>query len=306
MDEDKTLETTSGDDWDGMDFSDLEDVDAGEEEGETTEQSAEQTLGTHAETDGGSKDADGGEVNQQTQPKAEDGDGDTAEHTEQGEGDQTFTLKYMDEVKTVTKDEAVVLAQKGMDYDRVKQKQTDAQTALDSANNKLAYFEQLASSQNMTLDQLIDDVMATQLSVREGIDKTVALGRVQVDRERKALEAEKSRLSQADTDKAEAQKRQQKDIDEFSKEYPDVFAKLATDKDAIPKQVWDDVSRGMTLVSAYSKHEKAALKAENERLKAEAEKLKQKQINKSRSTGSQATKGEDSGRDFADMWWDEN
>ena len=41
MDEDKTLETTSGDDWDGMDFSDLQDVDAGEEEGETTEQSAE-------------------------------------------------------------------------------------------------------------------------------------------------------------------------------------------------------------------------------------------------------------------------
>lgn len=199
-----------------------------------------------------------------------------------------------------------MLAQKGMDYDRVKQKQTDAQTALDSANSKLAYFEQLASSQNMTLDQLIDDVMATQLSAREGIDKTVALGRVQVDRERKALEAEKARLSQADTDKSEAQKRQQKDIDEFSKEYPDVFAKLATDKDAIPKEVWDDVSRGMTLVSAYSKHEKAALKAENERLKAEAEKLKQKQINKSRSTGSQATKGEDSGRDFADMWWDEN
>ena len=63
MDEDKTLETTSGDDWDGMDFSDLEEVDAGEEGGETTEQSAEQTLGTHDETDGGSKDAAGGEVN---------------------------------------------------------------------------------------------------------------------------------------------------------------------------------------------------------------------------------------------------
>ena len=136
MDEDKTLETTSGDDWDGMDFSDLEDVDAGDES-ENAEQGTEQTEGTQTETDGGSKDADGGEVNQQTQPKAEDGDGDTAEHTEQGEGDQTFTLKYMDEVKTVTKDEAVVLAQKGMDYDRVKQKQTDAQTALDSANNNL-------------------------------------------------------------------------------------------------------------------------------------------------------------------------
>jgi len=45
---------------------------------------------------------------------------------------------------------------------------------------------------------------------------------------------------------------------------------------------------------------------DNPQNKAEAEKLKQKQINKSRSTGSQATKGEDSGRDFADMWWDEN
>ena len=54
------------------------------------------------------------------------------------------------------------------------------------------------------------------------------------------------------------------------------------------------------------KYYKEKIYTEDERQILWIEKMKQKQINKSRSTGSQATKGEDSGRDFADMWWDEN
>ena len=92
----------------------------------------------------------------------------------------------------------------------------------------------------------------------------------------------------------------------FQKEYPDVFAKLATDKDAVPATVWADVNKGETLVAAYAKYERAQLKAENDKLKAEAEQIKQKQINKSRSTGSQTTKGNTSTEDLIDRLWNEN
>ena len=164
----------------------------------------------------------------------------------------------------------------------------------------------MASSQGKTLDQLIDSVMAEQLAAREGIDPAVALGRVQIERERKQLEAEKARLAKGADEQALAEKKRQDDITAFQNEYPDVFAKLATDKNAIPATVWEDVNKGESLVAAYAKYERAQLKAENDKLKAEAEQIKQKQINKSRSTGSQSTKGAGSERDLIDMLWDEN
>ena len=134
----------------------------------------------------------------------------------------------------------------------------------------------------------------------------MALGRVQIERERKQLEAEKAKLAKGADEQALAEKKRQDDITAFQNEYPDVFAKLATDKNAIPADVWEDVNKGESLVAAYAKYERAQLKAELERAKAEAEQIKQKQINKSRSTGSQATKGAGSERDLIDMLWDEN
>ena len=134
----------------------------------------------------------------------------------------------------------------------------------------------------------------------------MALGRVQIERERKQLEAEKAKLAKGADEQALAEKKRQDDITAFQNEYPDVFAKLATDKNAIPAAVWEDVNKGETLVAAYAKYERAQLKAELERAKAEAEQIKQKQINKSRSTGSQTTKGNTSTEDLIDRLWNEN
>ena len=44
---------------------------------------------------------------------------------------------------------------------------------------------------------------------------------------------------------AEAQKkRAEEDVRAFSAKFPDVAAKMATDKTAIPQEVWDAVKRG--------------------------------------------------------------
>lgn len=298
MDEDKTLETTASDDWSDVDFSDLPAEDADE---------PEQAEGEQDKTASGGEDADSGEANQQTHDEAEQADGTKeTEDVTPDEGNQTFTLNYLGAEKVVSKDEAVTLAQKGMDYDRIRQKHEETLSELTTAKDKLSFFEQMASSQGKTLDQLIDSAMAEQLATREGIDPAVALGRVQLDRERKQLEAEKAKLTKGADEKATAEKKRQDDITAFQKEYPDVFAKLATDKNAIPATVWEDVNKGESLVVAYAKYERAQLKAELEKAKAEAEKTKQKQINKSRSTGSQTTKGNTSAEDLIDRLWNEN
>jgi len=295
MDEKTNLEITDGESWDDIDFSDIV------SDGEETE------TGATAEANGDGEAADGGEADQPTHDEAEQTDGTkAADDVTPDDGNQTFTLNYLGAEKVVSKDEAVTLAQKGMDYDRIRQKHEDTLSELTTAKDKLSFFEQMASSQGKTLDQLIDSVMAEQLAAREGIDPAVALGRVQIERERKQLEAEKARLAKGADEQALAEKKRQDDITAFQKEYPDVFAKLATDKDAVPATVWADVNKGETLAAAYAKYERAQLKAENDKLKAEAEQIKQKQINKSRSTGSQSTKGAGSERDLIDMLWDEN
>ena len=298
MDEDKTLETTASDDWSDIDFSDVPAEDTEDQE---------QAEGEQDKTASGGEDADSGEANQQTHDEAEQADGTKeTEDVTPDEGNQTFTLNYLGAEKVVSKDEAVTLAQKGMDYDRIRQKHEETLSELTTAKDKLSFFEQMASSQGKTLDQLIDSAMAEQLATREGIDPAVALGRVQLDRERKQLEAEKAKLTKGADEKATAEKKRQDDITAFQKEYPDVFAKLATDKNAIPATVWEDVNKGESLVVAYAKYERAQLKAELEKAKAEAEKTKQKQINKSRSTGSQTTKGNTSAEDLIDRLWNEN
>ena len=295
MDEKTNLEITDGESWDDIDFSDI----VGD--GEETE------TGATAEANGDGEAADGGEADQPTHGEAEQADGaEPAEDVTPDEGDQTFTLNYLGAEKVVSKDEAVTLAQKGMDYDRIRQRHEETLSELTTAKDKLSFFEQIAGSRGKTLDQFIDEVAAEQLAAREGIDPAVALGRVQIERERKQLEAEKAKLAKGADEKATAEKKRQADIEAFQKEYPDVFAKLATDKNAIPAAVWEDVNKGESLVAAYAKYERAQLKAELERAKAEAEQIKQKQINKSRSTGSQATKGAGSERDLIDMLWDEN
>ena len=298
MDEDKTLETTADDDWSDVDLSDISAADTEDQE---------QGEGEQDETESGGEAADSGEANQQTHDDAEQTDGTKpAEDVTPDDGNQTFTLNYLGAEKVVSKDEAVTLAQKGMDYDRIRQKHEETLSELTTAKDKLSFFEQMASSQGKTLDQLIDSALAEQLAAKEGIDPAVALGRVQLDRERKQLEVERAKLAKGADEKATAEKKRQDDITAFQKEYPDVFAKLATDKNAIPATVWEDVNKGESLVVAYAKYERAQLKAELEKAKAEAEKTKQKQINKSRSTGSQTTKGNTSAEDLIDRLWNEN
>ena len=114
MDEKTNLETTADDDWSDIDFSDVPAEDADE---------PEQAEGEQGKTASGGEAADGGEADQPTHDEAEQPDGTkAADDVTPDDGNQTFTLNYLGAEKVVSKDEAVTLAQKGMDYDRIRQK----------------------------------------------------------------------------------------------------------------------------------------------------------------------------------------
>ena len=267
------------DSWDDIDLSDLTD------EGEVSEETeVEETV----EEDEGTEEP---EANQQTETEVR--------------GEDTFTLKVLGEEKSFTREEVVPLAQKGMDYDRVKGQLEEARNSLKEyeqikgdlakRNEQLYWLEELAKEQNQTLDDLIEVTQAQVMARKTGQNIEVCKGIVKNQRLERELKARESKLN-ATTDQNEKIK---SDIDAFMKAYPE----LAADPKNLPQEVWDAVKAGEPLLNAYRAYEIKELRAQLEKQKAEAEKKLQKEINKSRSTGSMSTKGKKTEDDFFDALW---
>ena len=266
------------DDWDSIDFSEPDT--AAEDEAAPAE---DETAGEDQTPETEAEEADANE-----EPAEAESDEGT---------DQTFTLKHLDETREVSRDEVIALAQKGMDYDRIRQK-------LEEANQKLtgtegweeahSFVQELADRHKVTVPELIDRMRAEIMARDEGIDLTVAQGRIQNQRERAALEKERSTLQGGQQE----QQAFQRAVDAFVAEYPDVKA------EEIPKSVWDEYAKTGDLITAWRREENRQLKEQiadlNQKLTAQENNKK----NKSRTTGSQKSEGTDKPTDaIVDDWY---
>ena len=92
----------------------------------------------------------------------------------------SFTLKYMDEEKTVSREEVVTLAQKGMDYDRVRRRLEETGSALKEyeqirgqlglRGEQLRWMDELAKEQGLSLDTILEETHA-KLLPQEKLEK---------------------------------------------------------------------------------------------------------------------------------------
>ena len=268
--------------------ADLNDIDMSDVDFGAPADDAEPTEGATPETDP----AD------QHEPEDGDGGADKAEDkTAEKETDQ-FTLKHLDETKTVSREEVVTLAQKGMDYDRLKAKSEERFMALESekklAETRISIFDEIAKRGGFRdVDELVENIQAEQLAEQIGTDKETALKQVRLERKEKELLEKEQRLTTEKTSRNKVDD----DARAFVEKHPNV------DFGAIPKEVWDKVNAGESLLNAYdgftADKEQKELAAENERLKAELEAAKKNADNKSRSTGSATSAGKDS---VSDPW----
>lgn len=290
MDENReVMQAEAADDWDDIDLSDLTDEGGDVSDSETDD--AEQTPETQTEAD------------QPTDAEPEqDADG-AEQQTAEAQADQ-FTLKHLDETRTVSRDEVIALAQKGMDYDRIRgrlEEQKDY-AELKKRNAELedsfAFLKEFAGDRSV--DEFIDEGRAQALMQRTGIDHETALGRVKLERDRKALDAERQKQQaqqeeqQKQQEQADAQEQWRKNcFIAFDKEFPDV------DPKSIPQEVWDAFGRGETLVSAYSLHQLRALQKQQAA-------QRQAEENAKRSTGSRQTNGKDEMSEFDRLWYDDD
>lgn len=263
-------------------------------EGEDT---AEEVTETASETDGAQSAPDGGAA----ETAAEAGAEAQTETTEQKADapEKTWTLRHMDETKNVGEAEMVTLAQKGMDYDRIRAKYDESKPAMEI----LSIF---AKQKGVSVADYVS-FLRTEAKKADGLSEAEARRSIELeDREaavtaREAEQAaERQAAEQANAAANAAAQRRKADIDEFAREYPDV----ARNPDAIPKEVWDAVAAGSSLTVAYAKYTAKQAREEAERTRSAAQAAQQNIKNAARSTGSMQSAGQNAGgRDpFLEGW----
>lgn len=227
---------------------------------------------------------------------AEDGGEGAGDDADGGENtpaaQETFTLKVNKENRTVTREEMISLAQKGADYDRVKQAQERAAADLQAYQTEhapaveiYAALKELADATNSTVETLVDEMRINQM-VRGGATRDVAVERLA----RQKLERENAALRGAQTGaKTEAQKLRERADREIA-EFKQVFPNVAIDQRLVDSLL-EDVHSGMTLVQAYQKQENARLQEENRRLNQTLEAERKNRANRNSSPGSMGDSG---------------
>ena len=268
----------------GVDLSGIVSEDDGNQ---TEEETSEETAEANEEEQEPSEEPEEPEG----QPEAEP----TKEQKEEPE--ELFDLKFNKEIRKVNRQEVTELAQKGLNHDRI----LEQRDHLQQENAELLKFKQ----DNEAIIGLLDaaaqksgtDRNTFLQSVREnayvsqGLSRDAAHERVL----REDAEQRLSRTEKADAEKQQAQQGQelarQQDIERFLKLYKDV------DPNTIPKEVWDDVRNGETLVSAYGRYENRQLAESNRKLQESINALKQNEKNKQKSIGSAKTEGKETAKD---------
>lgn len=266
----------------GVDLSDI----VSEDDGNQTEEETSEEV------------AEANEEEQEPSEEPEEPAGQPeAEPTKEQKEEELFDLKFNKEIRKVSRQEVTELAQKGLNHDRI----LEQRDHLQQENAELLKFKQ----DNEAIIGLLDaaaqksgtDRNTFLQSVREnayvsqGLSRDAAHERVL----REDAEQRLSRTEKADAEKQQAQQGQelarQQDIERFLKLYKDV------DPNTIPKEVWDDVRNGETLVSAYGRYENRQLAESNRKLQESINALKQNEKNKQKSIGSAKTEGKETAKD---------
>lgn len=204
---------------------------------------------------------------------------------------ETFTLKVNKEEKTYSREEVISLAQKGADYDRVKEQlntsretATQLQNQLDSQKEAMEILTDMAKESGMEMPKFLDALRMNMLK-KQGLSDDAASERIlrmKAEKENAALKATAEQLQTKET----AADRATREIAEFREAYPDV----EITKDLVGK-LMDDVHGGKSLTEAYRSYERAKTAAKIAELERQLAAQKQNAENRAASPGSQKDSG---------------
>ena len=200
-------------------------------------------------------------------------------------GNQRFKITYLGNEEELTLEQMTELAQKGRDYDHVRQERDKLKG---ETGTKMAFLEDLAKRAGVSVDEQIERTRALWL-VNDEYDKGNELSEEEA---LKRVRAEKQKAETPEEDTAPADFDDQ--VTEFLKLYPNVKS------DEIPAEVWEMVKGGTRLLNAYQANEIKQLRSEDAKHKQEEINRK----NEKRSTGSLNSAGASRQKDAFDEGWD--
>ena len=252
-----------------------------------------QDTGSDDQDDAESDDSAEDEDTDDSEDNGADGDGEG--DSGNTDADKTFTIKVNKEERKVTLEEMTTLAQKGADYDRVKEQNTkhqqtiaDLQSKLEGVSSQQAVLDILgtiAQKSNSTLEQLAESLYIN-FRKSAGASEDVAREELKSAKLEKELNSYKAKQTQQLEQETDAEARAKRDLEDFAREYPDV----ELTEELVDKLV-PDIQNGMSLSAAYRKHEKAQDSARIAELERQLAAKAQNDKNKKRSPGSQRDSG---------------
>jgi len=201
-----------------------------------------------------------------------------AKEPEKTEDDGFLTIRYNKADKKLSREEAVELAQKGMNYDHIQQ---ELQSYRDGPIGKAikAYADAAGMSVEKYAEMMIDQQnAAAEKQAMQELEEKYPDAPEELLREYAKLQMEGNRAKAVSAEEA---KRQKAWADALA-EYPDIKP------DSVPQDVHDAVANGATPLDALRMHELTSLRAKIAELTS-AQETKQKQDeNRARSIGSAA------------------
>lgn len=200
-----------------------------------------------------------------------------------------FDVKYNGETKRLTREEAINLAQKGMNYDKRNQ---ELETLKNSKS--LTLISRLAKQSGMSIDEYANQIekaydaqaitnienklKSSHPDADEATLHDLADSQYQMIKHQQELDDQKNKQNQIDQEaqtKADNDKRMNQMIDDFVSVYPDVDLNTLKDEDSM----WKMISDGKSLLEAYQT-------VELQKLKKQIETEKTATANKKKTTGS--------------------
>jgi hypothetical protein len=202
-----------------------------------------------------------------------------------------FTLKHLDEVRTVGRDEVVRLAQQGMDYDRVRSERDQLRKYRDELGPALEMVRDFAGKSGLAPEEYLELCRRRELSGR-GMDGRGVNERVFSERREAFLRSGQAAREAAETRRRERAEKRREDMRRFAEKFP------AVKPEEISKEIWDEVAKGESLLSSYTLRRNARLEAE---LTAE----RQNRENAQKTTGSLSGGLAGIRQDEFDRWWND-
>ena len=229
---------------------------------------------------------DGAEESVETEETAYETEEESAEITptpEENVQNEFLKVKFNGEERTLTEEEARVLAQKGMNYDRFYEP-----------------IERLARMNGMSVGDYVNQLNDTQMEyevakeidslkedpryedVNEDVLREIAESRVKGSIEKRDTEYANQIQEQADAQQLQVQK----EIDKFMEEYPEFKNK---GPESLDPKVFQYVQQGYTLLEAYNKFQREMVNQQQMDLKVKASQKNEE--NRKKSLGNTSNAG---------------